>query len=657
MGKANIEMEGTTTRMITPESKFRTVISKGKDHRDPSESYPYGPRTLGQETNLSSLTGVSTDSAMASNEGPTPVEPNPVPGPDGEKTSSAVASVHESDANVHAESQTIKQEGVTLQTVLAIISLCFAYNGYLFTLLMPGIVLSQINADLGPDPSFPWINIVWNLAAAVLVTVGGRISDIFGRRWFLIVGAVLGAIGSLIGALGQSIGQMIAAGVIMGLGGGFQEIVFACVQEIVPNKRRLLALGSLEASNIIANFSPLISVAYITYSPLGWRACYWHMFAFECTAVVTLYFWYKPPTFRTLHKHDGKTKLQLLGELDYVGLFLFTAGCVLLLMSLNWGGRDYPWKSAAVITPIILSVVTFAALILWEVYYPLKHPILPPEMFRNSPQFCAITAVVFIGGMLYYSSNILWPRQASLLFAPADDPIIRGVYSNIFAFGTIAASSIVLTFVAHLGWERWQMVAYLAIQTTLIGCMSTVGVSDVAQAIAMIMLISMLVAPVNFLAFGMSSLALKDQNDIGVSQGVLSTMRLIGGAIATAIYTAVLQNRYQQLFTPKVTEAAESTDFGGDIPELLAAASNGTAAAFQSVERITEQTINAVQYAVKESHAESFQLVYLVAIAFGCVATLTGLTTRNIPKSKKTNEKAVHLENEILKLPPSKTVD
>jgi hypothetical protein len=34
------------------------------------------------------------------------------------------------------------------------------YNGYLFTLLMPGVVLLKINADLGPDPNYPWISIV-----------------------------------------------------------------------------------------------------------------------------------------------------------------------------------------------------------------------------------------------------------------------------------------------------------------------------------------------------------------------------------------------------------------------------------------------------------------------------------------------------------------
>ncbi len=83
----------------------------------------------------------------------------------------------------------------------------------------------------------------WNLGAAVIVTVGGRLTDIFGRRYFMITGALFGALGALVGATGQSISQMIASGVLMGIGGGFGEIVFACVQEIVPNRYRLLILG------------------------------------------------------------------------------------------------------------------------------------------------------------------------------------------------------------------------------------------------------------------------------------------------------------------------------------------------------------------------------------------------------------------------------
>lgn len=41
---------------------------------------------------------------------------------------------------------------------------------------MPSTIVSYINADLGPDPNYTWINVSWNVAASVMVTVGGRVS-------------------------------------------------------------------------------------------------------------------------------------------------------------------------------------------------------------------------------------------------------------------------------------------------------------------------------------------------------------------------------------------------------------------------------------------------------------------------------------------------
>lgn len=152
----------------------------------------------------------------------------------------------------------------------------------------------------------------------------------------MITGALLGMTGALVGALGTSIPQMITAGVIMGCGGGFQEIVFASVQEIVPNDRRLLVLGFVETSNLVANFSPLIATMFATRTALGWRSCYWFGFAFEGCSVLALWLWYRPPSFGTKHAGDGEGKLKLISELDYVGLALFTSGCVLILTALNW---------------------------------------------------------------------------------------------------------------------------------------------------------------------------------------------------------------------------------------------------------------------------------------------------------------------------------
>ena len=53
-------------------------------------------------------------------------------------------------------------------------------------------------------------------------------------------------------------------------------------------------------------------------------------------SAVLLFFFYEPPTFETKHLEDHKTKLQLLKELDYVGLVVFSAATTALLLGINW---------------------------------------------------------------------------------------------------------------------------------------------------------------------------------------------------------------------------------------------------------------------------------------------------------------------------------
>lgn len=77
----------------------------------------------------------------------------------------------------------------------------------------------------------------------MLVSVGGRLSDIFGRRYFMLAGAFISFIGTIVGATGRSIPQMICSGVLFGIGSGIQEMGFACIMEFVPNKYRLTAVG------------------------------------------------------------------------------------------------------------------------------------------------------------------------------------------------------------------------------------------------------------------------------------------------------------------------------------------------------------------------------------------------------------------------------
>ena len=79
---------------------------------------------------------------------------------------------------------------------------------------------------------------------------------------------------------------------------------------------------------------------------------------------------------------------------------------------------------------------------------------------------------------------------------------------------------------------------------------------------------------------------------------------------------------------------------------MLKASATNTAAAYAKVVGITPEVITAAQMAVKVAYVTSFRLVFHVALAFGGVAMIAALCTRSVDLKKKTNHRAVRLENE-----------
>lgn len=61
-------------------------------------------------------------------------------------------------------------------------------------------------------------------------------------------------------------------------------------------------------------------------------------------AIILLFFCYHPPNFELLHEH--KSKKQQMRELDYVGMFLWTAGLVIFLMGISWVRTTRPLERA-----------------------------------------------------------------------------------------------------------------------------------------------------------------------------------------------------------------------------------------------------------------------------------------------------------------------
>lgn len=86
---------------------------------------------------------------------------------------------------------------------------------------------------------------MYTLTQAIVLMLAGSLSDLFGRRWFFIIGSMIGLVGSIVGATAGSMGQLIVGETLIGIGSGFQNSFFWIVSEIVPMKRRFIANAGL----------------------------------------------------------------------------------------------------------------------------------------------------------------------------------------------------------------------------------------------------------------------------------------------------------------------------------------------------------------------------------------------------------------------------
>lgn len=71
-------------------------------------------------------------------------------------------------------------------------------------------ILGVINADIGPDDRYVWVSLVYNAVLAVFLSPVGRLSDIFGRRYFFVGGAVVAIVGSVICATAKDIPTLVS---------------------------------------------------------------------------------------------------------------------------------------------------------------------------------------------------------------------------------------------------------------------------------------------------------------------------------------------------------------------------------------------------------------------------------------------------------------
>ncbi len=118
------------------------------------------------------------------------------------------------------------------------------------------------------------------LCSAVGFTLVGRLSDIFGRRWFFAGCSALGTIGCIIGCTANSINQLIACSVFLGLAAAGQISFNYVLGELVPVRHRFAANGIIFLTTLpFSGLGAWIARLMIVHTSSGWRSIYYMVLA------------------------------------------------------------------------------------------------------------------------------------------------------------------------------------------------------------------------------------------------------------------------------------------------------------------------------------------------------------------------------------------
>ncbi|KIW93878.1 uncharacterized protein Z519_05193 [Cladophialophora bantiana CBS 173.52] len=482
------------------------------------------------------------------------------------------------------------------------------YIGY----AMPVSILSVMNVDIGPSPNIYLVSLVYTLFTGVLHLFFARLSDILGRRYFLVGGQTFGVIGSIICATGNSINVLIGGSVLAGIGGAAGLLYPVVIHELLPNKHRPWGQAAITLAVLpTLGFGPAIARTMIAQTAVGWRGVYWLNVAVSGASVVLFATCYFPPNFHMINSE--LTKWQEVKALDYGGLLLYFGGLILVLMGFTWAQGTYAWQSAHVLGSLIVGTVTLVAFGIYETYMPLKQPLLPVRLFKIPN----ITACIFVGStmqMVWLALNVFWPIQISVLFT--SNEVTIGLLSCTTGIALAAGELIFAPIFRAVGYLKWQMVV-ASLMTAVFGtAMAAVTHKTENMGIAFTVLAGLAVGWIEMVTIVVTGLV-APPNDIGVAQGFFGSTRLTFGTVAVSIYLAIYSNRLTAFLPQEIVPAVLSAGLpASSIPDLFMAITNGTAAALEEVPRMTDGVLDAVALATKLAYAHAFKIVYLATLAF-----------------------------------------
>jgi len=478
----------------------------------------------------------------------------------------------------------------------------------------------KILADLQGFDLLPWLFTSYMLTSTVVIPVLGRLGDLYGRKWIMVVGVVVFVVSSVLCGASQSMEALISFRFLQGLGGG---AIFACVFATVGD-----AFSPRDRGKYIGLFAGTFSLAAIigpTFGGFltdhgGWR---WVFYINLPISLIAL-----PAILVNIPARQEHRQVSI----DWLGAVALAGASVAFLLAFVWAGDKYAWDSWQIISLLGASVAGTGLFILVEAR--AKEPIIPLQLFRNRV-FVLSNLIVFMFGLgVFGAFQFLGLFVQTALGASAT---ISGVINTPQAVATLLTSVVGGQVISRYGRYKWQTVFGAVLVCIAMGLMQTLD-TDIAKwrITVNVMILGLgfgLVLPtMSVIAQGVVA-----PQFIGVASSANQFFRQMGAVMGIAIFGSVLSNFYNEGFADRFN-AADRAAVG---PAIVAQLEDPTLPLNKGVYQVVQAKVLGLpdgpalltrsQDAQSESVAEATRLIYLGALAAALACLAFALVLDEVP--------------------------
>ena len=386
------------------------------------------------------------------------------------------------------------------------------------------IALPSAQHSLGfPNSDRQWVVTAYALAFGSLLLPGGRIGDMFSRKWVFITGLAGFAVSSALGGAASSFGMLVTARTLQGAFGAILApaalgTLVSTFQDPRERGKAFGVFGSVAAGGGAVGL--LLGGVLTEY--FSWRWTLYVNLVFAAVAIVgaLVYIRSSRPSVRP--------------RMDWPGTVLASAGLFLIVFGFSHA-ETAGWTAPLTIGSLALGLLLLVAFVLAE--RRVSHPLLPLRVILDRTRGGAYVAVGLAGisifGVFLFLTYYLQvvkgysPLSTGLLFLPFVGCIL--VSSNVSSIVTLPrfgprvliASGMLLGVAAMIYLTQLTVTSSYA--RSVLPAMLVLGLG-----------FGMIFAP----AINTATAGVK-REDSGVASALVNTMQQVGGSIGTSALSTI----------------------------------------------------------------------------------------------------------------------